>query len=325
VLSPSGRTLYGTTVNGGPSAKGTIFAVNTDGTGFTNLHYFPAQAPTGENTDGAMPWCSLVLSGNTLYGTTLNGGSQGFGTVFAIRTNGTLFTVLHHFQWSSNAAHAHSLVLSGNTLYGTAVGGSVTGNGAVFALRTDGTGYTNLFRFPAVLGDTYTNRHGANPFAGLSVSDDRLYGTTQGGGYGGKGTVFSLNTNGSGFTSLYQFPPGLGVAVTNADGAVPRGGVVSSGNTVYGTAERGGAFGYGTVFSISVLPPRPRLTIVSSETDVTLSWPTNIEPFSLQAATNLTALNSWSTVGQPAITNSGQITVTVPASGGAKVFRLKSP
>jgi uncharacterized repeat protein (TIGR03803 family) len=325
VLSPSGNTLYGTTLNGGPAAKGTIFAVNIDGTGFTNLYNFSAQEPSGENSDGAMPWCSLVLSGNTLYGTALNGGSQGFGTVFAIRTNGTLFSVLHHFQSSSNTAHAHSLVLSGNTLYGTGNDGSVTGSGAVFAIRTDGTGYTNLMRFPAVLGDTYTNSHGANPFPGLSLNADTLYGATLGGGYGGKGTVFSLNTNGSGFTSVYHFPAGSGIAATNSDGAYPRGGVVSSGNSVYGTAERGGAFGYGTVFSISMLPPRPRLTITASKPNVILSWPTNTALFTLEGTTNLSLTNSWSPVPQPPITNSGQISVTVPTTERTRAFRLHSP
>ena len=36
----SGNTLYGTASNGGTSGNGTVFAVNTDGTGFTNLHSF---------------------------------------------------------------------------------------------------------------------------------------------------------------------------------------------------------------------------------------------------------------------------------------------
>src|SRR5205814_109594 len=37
-LFVSGDTLYGTAWNGGPAANGTVFKVNTDGTGFTNLH-----------------------------------------------------------------------------------------------------------------------------------------------------------------------------------------------------------------------------------------------------------------------------------------------
>src|SRR5438093_66190 len=47
-LTAAGNTLYGTTYYGGSSGHGTAFAVNTDGTGFTNLHSF-------NYSDGANP------------------------------------------------------------------------------------------------------------------------------------------------------------------------------------------------------------------------------------------------------------------------------
>ena len=96
----SGNTLYGTANSGGTFGNGTVFAVNTDGTGFTNLHSFTATAPVLRlytNSDGANPWAGLILSGNTLYGTALCGGSSGNGTVFAVNTDGTGFTNLHSF------------------------------------------------------------------------------------------------------------------------------------------------------------------------------------------------------------------------------------
>jgi uncharacterized repeat protein (TIGR03803 family) len=72
-----GNTLYGTTSAGGTSNNGTLFAINMDGSGFTNLYGF-----TGGG-DGANPQADLILSGNTLYGTTAAGGSSGNGTVFS--------------------------------------------------------------------------------------------------------------------------------------------------------------------------------------------------------------------------------------------------
>src|SRR5947208_10064037 len=50
----SGNTLYGTAQWYGPSAAGTVFKVNTDGTGFTPLQIFTA-APNSINSDGAGP------------------------------------------------------------------------------------------------------------------------------------------------------------------------------------------------------------------------------------------------------------------------------
>src|SRR5262249_22549642 len=68
----SGNTLYGTAAAAGSSGAGTVFAVNTDGTGFRLLHIFTY-------TDGANPWSGLILSGNTLYGTAYSGGGSGWG------------------------------------------------------------------------------------------------------------------------------------------------------------------------------------------------------------------------------------------------------
>src|SRR6266702_2625816 len=39
----SGNTLYGTAHQGGSGGVGAVFAINTDGTGFTNLHTFTAE------------------------------------------------------------------------------------------------------------------------------------------------------------------------------------------------------------------------------------------------------------------------------------------
>jgi uncharacterized repeat protein (TIGR03803 family) len=78
-LTVSGQTLYGTTT------AGTIFAVNTNGMGFTNVHAFVG-AYNGSfytNNDGLDPNGGLLLSGVILYGTAYNGGTAGFGTVFA--------------------------------------------------------------------------------------------------------------------------------------------------------------------------------------------------------------------------------------------------
>ena len=81
----SGNTLYGTASSGGSSRNGAVFAVNTDGTGFTTLHSFTATDPnTGTNSDGANLQAGLILSGNTLYGTAPDGGSSGAGTVFSL-------------------------------------------------------------------------------------------------------------------------------------------------------------------------------------------------------------------------------------------------
>jgi len=257
----SGNTLYGAAQVGGSSGLGTVFAVNTNGTGFTTLYCFTATSGAngnyslGTNSDGAAPNAGLILSGNTLYGTTQSGGGSGWGTVFAVNTNGTGFRTLHSFAATSGSAGGYGvnrdgagpiagLLLSGNTLYGTAQYGGSSGNGTVFAIKTDGTGFTNLHNFTATAGSTGgygTNRDGANPVGGLILSGNTLYGTTVGGGSSAGGTVFAINTDGTGFTNLHIF--------TFNDGAYPWDRLILSGNTLYGTAAVGSS-GRGTVFAM---------------------------------------------------------------------------
>jgi len=233
-LDISGNTLYGTTIGAARLIDGqTVFAVHTDGTGFTTLHTF-----TGN--DGFHPLARLVLSGNTLYGTTSGGFFSGPG-VFALNTDGTGFTILHNFT-NSDGDNPNGLILSGNTLYGTASAGGSLGMGTVFAVNTDGTGFTNLHNF--------TNSDGASP-KGLTLSGNTLYGTASAGGSLGMGTVFALNTDGSGFTPLHSFTAlSFPYTGTNSDGASPQAALILSGNTLYGTAASGGDSGAGTVFAV---------------------------------------------------------------------------
>jgi uncharacterized repeat protein (TIGR03803 family) len=235
----SGNTLYGTTEYGGSSGWGVVFAVHTDGTGFTNLHSF-----TG-GSGGYYPLGELILSGNTLYGTTPEGGSSFAGTVFKLNTNGTGFTTLHSFIYGSDGGYPNAgLILSGNTLYGTAGSGGLLGSGTVFKLQTNGTGFTNLHSFTAIPYLNYTNSDGAGPQAGLILSGTTLYGTANWGGSEGDGTVFKLNTNGTGFTNLHNF-------TRVSDGAYPVAELILSGNTLYGTAVNGGNADNGTVFKVN--------------------------------------------------------------------------
>src|SRR6266478_1849743 len=257
----SGSSLYGTTWQGNTIGSGTVFAVNTDGTGFTNLYNVGSQA-------------GLILSGNTLYGTADHGGSSGNGTVFAVNTDGMGFTNLHSFTatsgsdpnfTNSDGANPYAgLLLSGDTLYGTASGGGSWGYGTVFAVNTNGMGFTNLHSFTATSGSypNITNSDGANPQAGLILSGNTLYGTARNGGSSGQGTVFAVNTDGTGFTTLHSFTANSYLtSYTNSDGANPQAELILSGNTLYGTASGGGGSGHGTVFSLSF---RPQLTIPRS-------------------------------------------------------------
>jgi uncharacterized repeat protein (TIGR03803 family) len=176
VQGPDG-TLYGTAADG--EVRGTVFKVNSDGTGFTVLKWFT------NSLDGANPSAGVTLSGSTLYGTTSDGGSFGFGTVFKVNTDGSGYTVLKHFTSSDGAYPFAAVTLSGSTLYGTTQVGGSSDRGTVFKVNTDGSGHTVLKHFDF--------SDGAIPLSGLTLSGGALYGTTSEGGHFGFGTVFKLD------------------------------------------------------------------------------------------------------------------------------------
>jgi uncharacterized repeat protein (TIGR03803 family) len=317
----SGDTLYGTTPVGGPSRNGTVFAIKTDGTGFTNLHSFSATGEFDNNSDGASPEAGLILSGNKLYGTTVGGGTGGEGVVFAINTDGSGFTNLYSFDYLDDSYPYAGLVILGNTLYGMTLYGDLGGNGSVFAINTDGTGFTNVYRFTG-------GNDGGFPDVGLTLSGNTLYGTTTGGGSGGNGTVFSLKTDGSDFTILYSFSASDSVNSQgwpfNSDGADINAVLILFGNTLYGTAEAGGSSGNGTVFSLTLPPPviAPQLTINLSATNVILTWPTNATGFTLQSTTNLVPPVVWSAVSPAPVAVNTNNAVTNIISGKQMFYRL---
>ncbi len=204
------------------------------------LHTFSAL--TGEtNWDGAEPRADLVLAGNTLYGTTPVGGSNGYGTVFSINTDGTDFTALHTFTGGSDGAVPNQyLVLAGNTLYGLAGRGTnLVGYGSLFSVDTNGDNFSTLYTFN-------TNLDGAlgQPNGGLLLCGSTFYGTAYQGGISNAGSIFSVNTNGT-FNLLHLFN-------AETDGENPLGLLVLSGGALYGTTRNGGTNGVvGTVFSFN--------------------------------------------------------------------------
>lgn len=211
-----------------PIGCGTVFSMTTGGA--ENVLY---NFGSGGKKDGINPAAPLIFVGNTFYGTTVNGGKFGSGTVFSL-TPGGVETVLHSFGKGTDGKNPNGLTLVGNILYGSTTGGGQSGDGTVFSITTDGSEH--------VL-HSFAGADGTNPSGELLQLGQKLYGVASYGGEGGCGTVFSITTQGKEKTS-YIFPS------TGADGCEPTSGLMNVGGTLYGTTWTGGASFEGTVFSI---------------------------------------------------------------------------
>jgi uncharacterized repeat protein (TIGR03803 family) len=234
VQGPDGA-LYGTAQLGGSSNYGTVFKLNSDGTGFVVLKNFDY------STTGGYLQSSLVQGPDgALYGTAASGGSSYSGTVFKLNTDGTGFAVLKNFDYSTTGGSPYGdLVLGADgVLYGAANVGGASGYGTVYRLNTDGTGFAVLRNFDYSTG-------GELQTTLIQLADGALYGVAGAGGSAGGGTVFRLNTDGSGFAILQNFD-------SPTTGSYPNGSLLQdTDGTLYGLAASGGSDDAGTLFKLN--------------------------------------------------------------------------
>src|ERR1017187_999315 len=236
--------LYGTTAKGGANGGGTVFKITPGGT-LTTLYSFCSQTNC---MDGVEPYAGLVQAANgDLYGTTVAGGANGYGTVFKITPGGTL-TMVYSFCSQTNCADGAypeaGLVQAANgDLYGTTPQGGANRGGTIFKITPGGT-LTKLYSFCSE-GVYPACTDGLIPDAGLvQAANGDFYGTTDyGGGNGHVGTLFKITPSGT-LTTLHGF--------NYTDGEGPSAGLVQATNgDFYGTTLSGGANGEGTVFKIT--------------------------------------------------------------------------
>ncbi len=158
-----------------------------------------------------------------------------------------ILTILHRFTGKADGGNPVGGVVrdAAGTLYGETFRGSGVACatkympgpqcGTVYSLDTSGN-----FKVLA----TFTGPNGAHGNITPLLIGNTLYGATYAGGAGDSGVVFSVNTDGTGFTLLHQF--------TGADGYDPVALVAGQNGVLYGVAEAGGSANDGVLFSLTL-------------------------------------------------------------------------
>lgn len=232
--------LYGTTTSGCGHARGGIFKIARDGTGYTIISGFFS----GQRDDPQRPVGGLIQTPDGVFhGTTKQGGFKNNGTIFRLEASGVVTVVKSLGLVADGVMQPEGTLLlaSDGLLYGTGALGGTTGAGAVFRLATDGSGFTILHH----LGTTVDSAQ--QPNAGLTeAADGSLLGTSFGGGAANLGTVFKLNKDGSGYQTLHSFIGGTGDGARSRSALTP-----GAAGLFYSVTLNGGRNGYGVVYQLA--------------------------------------------------------------------------
>ena len=250
LLQANDGNFYGTAYFGGASNNcnngcGVVYQVTPQG-GYKILHSFT------RGTDGGASYAALIQAKDGyLYGTTLiGGGAKDGGIIFKISLDGSTYNILYSFCQQNNCTdgkspHASLVQGSDGNFYGTTEFGGTSiqcfsGCGTVFKITPAGV-LTTLHTFNATDGEY--------PVGSLVQGNDgNFYGTANGGGADGEGTVFKISPDGVTFNTLHSFCS-QGACL---DGTSPYAGLVQGNDgNFYGTTHDGGANGKGTIFSVT--------------------------------------------------------------------------
>ena len=241
-----GTTTYGGDLECGGYGCGTVFKLTPKGKGNFKekiLYRFGSHAGDGQN-----PFASLIFdNAGNLYGTTLDGGYYGRGTVFELTAAGKEKVLYSFGRYAGDGSHPEAALIFDNVgnLYSTTSDGGAYGYGTVFELTADGTEKI-LYSFGGQTGD------GEFPIGGVIFdTNGDLYGTTYFGGAYYDGTVFELTAAGT-EKILYTFGSQTG------DGIYPYATpIFDNSGDLYGTTPHGGdleceaPYGCGTVYKLT--------------------------------------------------------------------------
>ena len=200
LIADASGALYGTTTQGGASAKGVVFKLTPTKSVYSESVLYAFSG----GSDGWIPEAGLLADKTgALFGTTAYGGNTGCsgvgcGTVFELIPSGPSYTkrTLHIFADGKDGSYPNTGLIANSVgeLYGTTETGGSTAPGAggtVYALKRSGSTYVEsvVFTFAKYLTE------GSHPEGGV-IADKAgdLYGTTLTGGISDPGCASTCGT-----------------------------------------------------------------------------------------------------------------------------------
>ncbi len=214
--------IYGAAFTGGAHDAGFLFKMNPDGGDYQIIHDFDGihggNHPTGMLAEGP---------DGRIYGTTILGGLNDRGVIFAYDPTYDTFNVEYHLE------------------HHTGISLTLASDGKFYSISTSNSGmlvsYDPLNKTYEIV-DNFPTSEGRLAFVESTltlVGDSRIYGIARGGGNSNTGTLFEYDINTDTFTVKHHF---------GADGSRPDATLVHLDNKLYGRTQSGGDNGRGVIF-----------------------------------------------------------------------------
>lgn len=220
--------FYGINYSGGNAGGGTVFKLTQAGI-YSVIHNMALA------TEGGQSYSSLTWgSDGYLYGTAYGGGSNSYGTIFKVATDGKLTVIKQLSPADGTYPYSDIIQAKDGNYYGTCSGGGQYNAGVIFKVTKSGV-YSIVRSFSS-------SADGGSPAGGLlQDTDGTFYGITRSGGSKSGGTIYKLTT-----ANAYSVVHPLDY---NNEGHSSSAALVKGNDgSLYAMATYGGAYNYGILF-----------------------------------------------------------------------------
>ena len=178
--------FYGRTIFGGTDNKGAFYSYDPKTKNVTVI-----RNTDGLNGNGSSPYPFLTVFNNKVYGLTSRGGASGYGTLFEYDPVTNIFSNRVSLNSSTGSNAYVTMVVYDGLLYGVLPSGGLYSKGTLFSYDPA----TNTFTVKVNFGNTTANTITSPGYisGSLTVYNNRIYGTMNGGGVNGGGVLFEYD------------------------------------------------------------------------------------------------------------------------------------
>ncbi|MEM8897503.1 MAG: choice-of-anchor tandem repeat GloVer-containing protein, partial [Bacteroidota bacterium] len=208
------------------SGPGSVFTIEPDSEKPGEwVNFGTLMNPGGSGTTG-----ELTFAEGELYGMTKSGGSFNRGVIYKIDLDGTNLQTVAPFPIELRGSKSHQFYLDGK-LWGT---DNAFNKGTLYYLDLQDESINMVANF--------TDSTGLDPVSQLTLYDDKFWGITRRGGRSNKGTIYSVNSDGTDLQAVYHFSEVEGSGMGGITLSVYDG-------KMWGTSSSGGTNSSGFIFT----------------------------------------------------------------------------